>query len=87
MKHSQPVIDRVLALCAAGLSHSEIATVMGMKRSVISGLVHRGTDETQRMRQAARRAGQATRISLWLNDPNRPKPSLPHVKWLERPDP
>lgn len=86
-------IDRVRELLAAGLSHSEIAAVMGMSRSVVGGIVHRNASKnslqqrTDFMRNAACRAGRATQVSLWLNDPNRPKPSLARVKWLERPDP
>ena len=37
--------------------------------------------------EIARRAGLATIKSIWLNDPHRPQPSLPRVKWRERPDP
>lgn len=91
-------IARVRKYLLDGLSHAEIGRTMGVSASVVGGIVHRNRnaqrpskDATQRrtdfMRNAACRAGRATQVSLWLNDPNRPKPSLARVKWLERPDP
>lgn len=39
------------------------------------------------MSELARRGAAARDRKIWLNDPNRPQPSLPRIRWLERPDP
>lgn len=41
----------------------------------------------QTMSDLARRGAAARDRKLWLNDPNRPQPSLAPVAWLNRPDP
>lgn len=35
----------------------------------------------------SRRGAEASARKAWLEDPSRPQPSLPKVKWLDRPDP
>lgn len=41
----------------------------------------------QTMSDLARRGAAARNLKLWLNDENRRQPSLPRIRWLERPDP
>lgn len=40
-----------------------------------------------KMAEIGRRGAAATALRFMLDNPHRPQPSLPRVKWLERPDP
>lgn len=40
-----------------------------------------------KMAEIGRRGAAATALRFQLDNPFRPQPSLPRVKWLERPDP
>jgi hypothetical protein len=50
MTHPQPVIDRIIALAASGLSRAVIADQVGPTRSVVCGLLWRRGEKPKGVR-------------------------------------